>query len=141
DMSNSNKTRRGAPAKTRAAGTRTGAAARARPATSQERFHAVAATRIQQVQEVLGEMLQWQYPADAVLSRWLRAHPKLGARDRVELADGVLDVLRHLRRYRQFAESGTGPASRRLAILGLSTIFEPAKLQLALNADEQAWLE
>ena len=140
-MSNSNKTRRAAPAKARTSGTRSGGTSRARPSTPEERFHAVAAARIQQVQEVLGEMLQWQYPADAVLSRWLRAHPKLGARDRVELADGVFDVLRHLRRYRQFAESGTGPASRRLAILGLSTIFEPAKLQLALSADEQAWLE
>ncbi|MDX3894025.1 RsmB/NOP family class I SAM-dependent RNA methyltransferase [Pusillimonas sp.] len=90
---------------------------------------------------MLGEMLQWQYPADAVLSRWLRAHPKLGARDRVELADGVFDVLRHLRRYRQFAESGTGPASRRLAILGLASVFEPAKLDQALSAEEKAWLD
>src|SRR5690606_19457140 len=73
--------------------------------------------------------------------RWLRAHPKLGARDRIELADGVFDVLRHLRRYRQFAESGSGPASRRLAILGLATVFEPAKLEQALSAEEKAWLE
>jgi len=93
------------------------------------------------VQDVLGEILQWQFPADAVLSRWLRAHPKLGARDRAELADGVFDVLRHLRRYRQFSQSGTGPASRRLAILGLSAVFEPAKLDEALSADEKAWLE
>src|SRR5690606_25410522 len=57
------------------------------------------------------------------------------------LADGVFDVLRHLRRYRQFAESGSGPASRRLAILGLATVFEPAKLEQALNAEEKAWLE
>ncbi|WP_414708249.1 RsmB/NOP family class I SAM-dependent RNA methyltransferase [Pusillimonas sp.] len=90
---------------------------------------------------MLGEILQWQFPADAVLSRWLRAHPKLGARDRAELADGVFDVLRHLRRYRQFSQSGTGPASRRLAILGLSAVFEPAKLDEALSADEKAWLE
>jgi len=140
-MSNSSKARRGAPAKSRTAATRTPGQGRAKPAASPEKFYAVAAARIQQVQEVLGEMLQWQYPADAVLSRWLRAHPKLGARDRAELADGVFDVLRHLRRYRQFAESGTGPASRRLAILGLASVFEPAKLDQALNAEEKAWLD
>lgn len=140
-MSNSSKARRGAPAKSRTAATRSPGQGRAKPAAAPEKFYAVAAARIQQVQEVLGEMLQWQYPADAVLSRWLRAHPKLGARDRVELADGVFDVLRHLRRYRQFAESGTGPASRRLAILGLASVFEPAKLDQALSAEEKAWLD
>lgn len=101
----------------------------------------IAAVRIEQVQKVLGEILQWQYPADAVLSRWLRANPKLGARDRAELSNGVFDVLRHLRRYRQFAQSGTGPAARRLAILGLATVFEPAKLEQALSEEEKTWLE
>lgn len=100
----------------------------------------IAGARIQQVQEVLGEILQWQYPADAILSRWLRAHPKLGGRDRVELSDGVFDVLRHLRRYRQYAQSGSGASTRRLAILGLSTVFDPAKLDEALTPDEKDWL-
>lgn len=112
-----------------------------RPGVGAPGPYVVAAARIQQAQDVLGEILQWQYPADAVLSRWLRAHPKLGARDRAELADGVFDVLRHLRRYRQFAQSGSGPATRRLAILGLSTVFEPAKLEEALSEDEKAWLD
>lgn len=58
---------------------------------------------------MLGEVLQWTYPADAVLSHWLRAYPGMGGRDRAELAQAVYDVLRHLRRYRQFAESGSGP--------------------------------
>ncbi|HUH87407.1 MAG TPA: RsmB/NOP family class I SAM-dependent RNA methyltransferase [Pusillimonas sp.] len=144
-MSHSNKTRGSGSA--RAARARPSAAPTASPKSARSgaghptRPYVVAAARIQQVQDVLGEILQWQFPADAVLSRWLRAHPKLGARDRAELADGVFDVLRHLRRYRQFSQSGTGPASRRLAILGLSAVFEPAKLDEALSADEKAWLE
>jgi len=77
-------------------------------------------TRIEQVHAVLGEVLQWQYPADATLSRWFKTHPHLGARDRSEVANAVFDVLRHLRRYRQFAQSGSGPAARRLAVLGLA---------------------
>src|SRR3546814_5538629 len=62
--------------------------------------------------------------SDLSLSHWFRAHPKLGMRDRGEVAEAVFDVLRHLRRYRQYAESGTGPAARRLAILGLASVFE-----------------
>lgn len=110
-----------------------------RPAPA--RPYVVAAARIHQAQEVLGEILQWQYPADAVLSRWLRANPKLGARDRAELSDGVFDVLRHLRRYRQFAQSGSGAAARRLAILGLNTVFDRIKLDEALTEDERGWLD
>lgn len=105
------------------------------------RPYVMAAARIEQVRSVLGEILQWEYPADATLSHWFRAHPKLGARDRGEVAEGVFDVLRHLRRYRQFAESGTGPAARRLAILGLASVFDRALLNPGLSEDEAAWLD
>ncbi|HEX7387096.1 MAG TPA: RsmB/NOP family class I SAM-dependent RNA methyltransferase, partial [Castellaniella sp.] len=91
---------------------------RAEVAASQARPYVVAAARIEQVRQVLGEVLQWQYPADAVLSHWFRAHSNAGLRDRGEIAEAVFDVLRNLRRYRQFAESGVGAATRRLAILG-----------------------
>ncbi|WP_233214204.1 RsmB/NOP family class I SAM-dependent RNA methyltransferase [Pollutimonas nitritireducens] len=105
------------------------------------RPYVMAAVRIDQVRSVLGEILQWKFPADAVLSRYLRANPKLGARDRGEVAEAVFDVLRHLRRYRQFAESGSGPAARRLAILGLASVFERSILDAGLSEDEQHWLD
>ncbi|CAB3871238.1 Ribosomal RNA small subunit methyltransferase B [Achromobacter deleyi] len=100
-----------------------------------------AASRIDQVQRVLGEILQWTYPADAALSHWLRHHPGLGARDRSEVAEAVYDVLRHLRRYRQFGESGVGPASRRLAILGLAATLGVDALEEGMDAGEAAWLK
>ncbi len=99
-----------------------------------------AAIRIDQVQRVLGEILQWTYPADAALSHWLRQHPNLGARDRSEVAEAVYDVLRHLRRYRQYAESGVGPSSRRLAILGLNATVGADALQDGMDAAEAEWL-
>ncbi|NYT79400.1 RsmB/NOP family class I SAM-dependent RNA methyltransferase [Alcaligenaceae bacterium] len=102
--------------------------------------YVMAAVRIDQVQSVLGEVLQWEYPADAVLSHWFRGHPKVGMRDRAEVANGVFDVLRHLRRYRNFAESGTGPAARRLAILGLASVFHRTVLDTGLSEQEQHWL-
>ncbi len=104
------------------------------------RPYVMAAARIEQVRSVLGEILQWEYPADAALSHWLRAHPKMGARDRAEVAEAVFDVLRHLRRYRQFAESGTGPAARRLAILGLASVYDKSVLNAGLSETEQQWL-
>ena len=100
----------------------------------------MAAVRIEQVHRLLGEILQWEHPADAVLSRWMRANRNAGSRDRSEVADAVFDVLRHLRRYRHLAESGSGPAARRLAILGLSTVFERAVLDTGLSDKEKAWL-
>lgn len=90
---------------------------------------------------MLGEILQWTYPADAALSHWLRGHPGLGARDRSEVAEAVYDVLRHLRRYRQYGESGVGPASRRLAILGLAATLGAQELAEGLDAAEAEWLQ
>ncbi|TEA75651.1 RsmB/NOP family class I SAM-dependent RNA methyltransferase [Allopusillimonas soli] len=103
--------------------------------------HNAAAVRIGQVHAVLGEVLQWEHAADAVLSRWMRSHPKMGMRDRAEVAEAVFDVLRHLRRYRQFAESGTGPSSRRLAVLGLASVLSRPALESGLDDTERAWLD
>lgn len=99
------------------------------------------ATRIEQVRDALGEILQWSGPADGVLSRWLRAHPRLGMRDRAEVAEAVYDVLRNLRRYRQMAESGRGNATRRLAVLGLARVLGLPQVGPMLEPDEAAWLE
>ncbi|XOT97646.1 RsmB/NOP family class I SAM-dependent RNA methyltransferase, partial [Alcaligenes pakistanensis] len=82
---------------------------------------AIAQRRLEQVSSALGEVLQWKHPADLALTRWARTRPKMGSRDRAEIREAVFDVLRHLRQYRNWAESGVGPSTRRLAILGLST--------------------
>lgn len=105
------------------------------------RHYVVAAARIEQVRQVLGEILQWQYPADAVLSHWFRGHSNAGLRDRGEIAEAVFDVLRHLRRYRQFAESGVGAAARRLAILGLASVWPRETLDTGLEDQERRWLD
>lgn len=112
-------------------------AGRSNPGTP--RAHPILA-RIEQVRGALGDILQWSGPADVVLSAWLRAHPRLGVRDRHEVAEAVYDVLRHLRRYRQLAEAGRGNATRRLAILGLSSVLGLEAVAAQLDADEAAWL-
>ncbi len=98
------------------------------------------AVRIDQVQQALGQILQWRGPADGELSRWFRAHPELGARDRHEVAESVFHVLRHLRRLRQLGEGGQGAASRRLALLGLQATVGTERLAPALSEAEADWL-
>ena len=105
------------------------------------RPYVMAAARIEQVRQVLGEALQWKYPADAVLSHWFRAHANAGMRDRGEIAEAVFDVLRHLRRYRQFAEIGAGSGTRRLAVLGLASVWPRETLDTGLDEHERAWLD
>jgi len=97
--------------------------------------------RLDQIRKVLDEVLTMRFAADSVVSHWFRAHPSLGIRDRAEVAESVYDVLRHLRRYRQLAESGVGNAVRRLAIQGALSTMDPEKVKSVLDAGELAWLE
>lgn len=97
------------------------------------------ARRINQVAEVLGQVLQWEHPADSVLSYWMRKQKNMGGRDRAEVTNAVFDVLRHLRRYRYLAESGVGSGTRRLAILGLLNTWDK-DLREALDEGELAWV-
>ncbi len=99
------------------------------------------AARIEQVREALAEILQWKGAGDVVLSRWMRAHPMLGSRDRSEVAEAVFAAQRHLRRYRQMGESGLGSAARRLAILALADTAGVEAVMPVLEPAEQAWLE
>ena len=98
------------------------------------------ARRINQVAEVLGQILQWQHPADGVLSQWMRKQKNMGGRDRAEVTNAVFDALRHLRRYRYLAESGVGSGTRRLAILGLLNTWDK-DVRPALDEGEKNWLE
>ena len=96
--------------------------------------------RLDQIRQVLDEVLTWRFAADSVVSHWFRAHPKLGVRDRAEVAEVVYDVLRNLRRYRQLAESGVGNAVRRLAIQGAIVMIDNGRVREVLDPGEIAWL-
>lgn len=105
-----------------------------------QRISSVRTTRIDQVQEVLRTILTWELPADVALSQWFKKHRFLGARDRHEVAESVFDVLRHLRRYRHYAQSGQGAVERRLAILGLLSVMNLDALMNLLEPNEREWL-
>ncbi|OWW22052.1 RsmB/NOP family class I SAM-dependent RNA methyltransferase [Noviherbaspirillum denitrificans] len=91
-------------------------------------------------EEALREILRFTGPADVILSRYFREHPKLGPRERGAVAEGVYAVLRNKLSYASFAESGHGPAMRRLALLGLADVLGADALA-GLAAEESDWLQ
>jgi len=97
-------------------------------------------SRLEQVMELLADIMKWQYPADQCISRYFRANPKMGARDRAEVAEAVFDVLRHLRRYRRDAQSCPVRLQECLAWRGL---YATSRLQAQFqtgNKDLDEWL-
>ena len=82
--------------------------------------------------------LQFEHPADAVVSRYFREHRALGPRERATLAETAFAVLRKKLLFEQLARSGSGPKERKLAILGF---FGPRDfLAAALSDAEKQWL-
>lgn len=95
---------------------------------------------VTQTEEILREVLRLTGPADAILSRFFREHPKLGSRERNAIAEAVYSVLRFKLVYASFSESGAGPAMRRLALLGLSETAGAGSIA-GLSEQEAEWLE
>jgi len=92
--------------------------------------HAVAA---------LAAVLEFKYPADAVVSRYLRAHPILGQQDRAFVAETVFAVLRRLRLLETLT---SGRDARRLVLAGLTRLrgLSLRELDTALKPRERDWL-
>jgi 16S rRNA (cytosine967-C5)-methyltransferase len=88
--------------------------------------------------ELLRVLLRFDAPADGVVSAFFRAHRGLGPRERHTLAETAYAVLRQRLLFQHFAQSGSGPAERRLAILGWQG--SEGFLRDALETHEQQWL-
>ncbi|WP_354682175.1 RsmB/NOP family class I SAM-dependent RNA methyltransferase [Cupriavidus necator] len=99
------------------------------------------ATHIQHIDRLLGKVMLFARPADAVLSYYFRENSKLGHRERGIIAEAIYAVLRRRVEFAQFAESGTGPTSRRLALLGLAATLGRDVLTPFLYPEEGAWLD
>lgn len=88
--------------------------------------------------ELVGRVLKFDHPADAIVSRFFREHRALGPRERATLAETAYAVLRRKLLYDHLAPSGTGPKERRLAILGFAAPRD--FLAAALSPHEKDWL-
>ncbi len=89
--------------------------------------------------ELLHRVLQFESPADRVVSDFFRQHRTLGMRERHTLAETTYTVLRQRLLYQHLAQSGRGEMERRLVLLGWQG--NAAFLRAALVEGEAQWLE
>lgn len=94
---------------------------------------------VNHTEEVLREILRFTGPADGTLSRYFREHAKLGSRERGVIAEAVYGLLRNKSVFTSFAESGSGPLMRRMALLGLADAAGADALG-GLSDEEAQWL-
>jgi 16S rRNA (cytosine967-C5)-methyltransferase len=88
--------------------------------------------------DLLHKVLQFDTPADRVVSDFFRTHRALGQRERHSLAETTYTVLRQRLLFQHLAQSGKGEMERRLAVLGWQG--NEGFLRAALNETEQQWL-
>jgi 16S rRNA (cytosine967-C5)-methyltransferase len=96
---------------------------------------------IGQTETLLAEVLTFTGPADAVTSRFFRAHPKLGHAERGVIAEAVFAVLRRRMEFAHLAESGSGNPTRRMALLGLMQTAGRVAVRPFVSDAEADWLE
>ncbi len=88
--------------------------------------------------ELLHQVMQFDSPADSIVSRFFRQQRGLGPRERHTLAETAYMVLRKRLLFENQAQSGKGEMVRRLALLGWQG--NAAFLRAALTDFEQEWL-
>ena len=107
----------------------------------QTRQAAGPATLLQHVERLIGKVMRFVSPADAVVSHYFRENPKLGHRERGIIAEAVFAVLRRRAEFAQYATGGSGSTEHRLALLGLWVTRGPEGIKAYLAGEEAAWLE
>jgi 16S rRNA (cytosine967-C5)-methyltransferase len=88
--------------------------------------------------DLLHQVLQFQSPADRVVSDFFRTHRLLGSRERHTLAETTYAVLRERLLFGHLAQSGKGEMARRLVVLAWRG--NEGFLRAALSEPEQQWL-
>ena len=89
--------------------------------------------------ELLHRVMQFDAPADRVVSDFFRQNRGLGMRERHTLAETTYTVLRQRLLFQNLAQSGKGEMERRLVLLGWQG--NAAFLRATLLDTEQRWLE
>ncbi len=100
-------------------------------------FHA---NVIGHAEALLAEVLAFDLPADVKVSRYFKANPMLGHRDRGLIAESVFAVLRRKLEFAQLAQSGSGSLTRRMILLGLAEAAGVEPIAATLEPDERTWL-
>lgn len=94
-----------------------------------------------QTTQVLGNVLTFDHPADAVLSRHFRDNRELGQRDRAFIAETVYGIVRRLRWLRRLAGAGATPRQLLLAWLARGEGWPMRQFEGLASATERDWIE
>lgn len=91
-------------------------------------------------EKALREILRFEYPADASLSRYFREHHELGHADRGFVAETVFAVLRRKRSLEARCGGNVTPRRLLLAALALVRGWNQRELAAVLKESEHEWL-
>ncbi len=94
-----------------------------------------------QTTQVLGTVLSFEHPADAVLSRHFRENRELGHRDRGFIAETVYGIVRRLRWLRRLAGASATPRQLLLAWLARGEGWPMRQFEGLASATERTWIE
>jgi len=89
---------------------------------------------------VLGQLLRFDHPADAVVSRYFREHRELGHADRAFVAETVFAVLRRGRSLEARCAGKLSDRNLLLVALGVTRGWSQRELAPVLRASEEEWL-
>ncbi len=89
---------------------------------------------------VLGLLLRFDYPADAVVSRYFHEHRQLGHADRAFVAETVFAVLRRGRSIEARCAGKLSDRARLLVALAVVRGWSQRELSPVLKASEEEWL-
>ena len=89
---------------------------------------------------VLGRLLRFDYPADAVVSRYFREHRELGHADRAFVAETVFAVLRRGRSIEARCAGKLSDRARLLVALAVTRGWSQRELAPVLKASEEEWV-
>lgn len=93
-----------------------------------------------QTTQVLGAVLSFEHPADAVLSRHFRDNRDIGLRDRAFIAENVYGIVRRLRWLRRLAGDDARPRGLLLAWLARGEGWPMRLFEGLVSATELAWI-
>jgi 16S rRNA (cytosine967-C5)-methyltransferase len=89
---------------------------------------------------VLGEVLQFAHPADAVLSRYFRENRQLGHRDRGLVAESIYGILRRLRWLRRMCGADASPRALLLAWLARGEGWSARQFEGLASPRDLEWI-
>ena len=89
---------------------------------------------------VLNELLRFEHPADAIVSRYFRDHRELGHADRAFVAESVFAVLRRGRSLEARCAGNLSDRNLLLVALAVTRGWSQRELAPVLKSSEEAWL-